>query len=191
MNGVSLGRKKAGEALIHDMPLTFLFRAVYQPGAVEAVSYTDGKEVSRTGLKTTGKPVSIRLTAETEMMKADGASLCYVNAELIDENGNVVPDVDALLKAEITGAAELIGFGSGNPITDGEEFYDLLVDWGYRGPVQFSALAFDIAAASGLLTEDQAERLKRSMAEATEEAFSHLDRPREAEQPAPFDEGTD
>ena len=81
--------------------------------------------------------------------------------------------------------------GSGNPITDGEEFYDLLVDWGYRGPVQFSALAFDIAAASGLLTEDQAERLKRSMAEATEEAFSHLDRPREAEQPAPFDEGTD
>ena len=118
VNGESVGRKKAGEALIHDMPLTFLFRAVYQPGTVEAVSYTDGKEVSRTVLKTTGKPVSIRLTAETEMMKADGASLCYVNAELIDENGSVVPDADALLKAEITGAAELLGFGSGNPITD-------------------------------------------------------------------------
>ena len=118
VNGESVGRKKAGEALIHEMPLTFLFRAVYQPGTVEAVSYTDGKEVSRTVLKTTGKPVSIRLTAETEAMKADGASLCYVNAELIDENGSVVPDADTLLKAEITGAAELIGFGSGNPITD-------------------------------------------------------------------------
>ena len=118
VNGESVGRKKAGEALIHEMPLTFLFRAVYQPGTVEAVSYTDGKEVSRTVLKTTGKPVSIRLTAETEAMKADGESLCYVNAELIDENGNVVPDADTLLKAEITGAAELIGFGSGNPITD-------------------------------------------------------------------------
>ncbi len=118
VNGVSVGRKKAGEALIHDMPLTFLFRAEYQPGTVEAVSYTNGKEVSRTALHTTGKPVSIRLTAEMEAMKADGESLCYVNAELIDENGQVVPDADILLKAEVNGAAELLGFGSGNPITD-------------------------------------------------------------------------
>ena len=41
-----------------------------------------------------------------------------MNAELIDENGNVVPDADRLLKAEVTGATELLGFGSGNPITD-------------------------------------------------------------------------
>ena len=92
VNGISVGRKKAGEALIQDMPLTFLFRAEYQPGTVEAVSYTGGKEVSHTALHTTGKPVVIRLNAETEEMKADGESLCYVNAELIDKNGQVVPD---------------------------------------------------------------------------------------------------
>ena len=69
-------------------------------------------------LKTVGKPVAIRLTAETDSMQADGESLCYVNAELIDENGNVVPDADVLLKAEATGAAALLGFGSGNPITN-------------------------------------------------------------------------
>ena len=118
VNGVSLGRKKAGEALIHDMPLTFLFRAEYQPGTVEAVSYTDGKEVSRAVLQTAGKPVAIRLTAETEEMQADGESLCYVNAELIDENGQVVPDADILLTAKAEGAAARTGFGSGNPITD-------------------------------------------------------------------------
>ena len=118
VNGESLGRKRAGEALIHDMPLTFLFRAEYHPGTVEAVSYTGGKKVSRAVLATTGKPVAIRLTAEMEALKADGESLCYVNAELIDENGQVVPDADMLLKAEVTGAAQLLGFGSGNPITD-------------------------------------------------------------------------
>lgn len=118
VNGESLGRRKAGEALVHDMPLTFLFRAVYRPGTVEAVSYTKGREVSRAALKTAGSPVSIRLKAETEALKADGESLCYVNAELIDQEGNVVPDADTLLKAEVTGAAELLGFGSGNPITD-------------------------------------------------------------------------
>ena len=85
---------------------------------MEAVSYTDGKEVSRTVLKTAGKPASIRLTAQTASLKADGASLCYVHAELIDAEGNVVPDDDMLLTAEVTGAAELLGFGSGNPITE-------------------------------------------------------------------------
>ncbi len=118
VNGVSVGRKKAGEALIHEMPLTFLFRAEYRPGTVEAISYTAGKEVSRSVLKTTGKPVSIRLRAEREAMKADGASLCYVHVELLDENGLVVPDTDVPLKAEVTGAAALLGFGSGNPVTD-------------------------------------------------------------------------
>ena len=118
VNGVSQGRKKAGEALIQEMPLTFRFSAVYGPGTVEAVSYQDGREVSRAALKTTGQPAAIRLTAETEAMKADGESLCYVQAELIDEAGSVVPDAEVPLKAEATGAAELLGFGSGNPITD-------------------------------------------------------------------------
>ena len=117
VNGASLGRKKAGEALIHDMPLTFLFRGVYQPGTVEAVSYTGGTEVSRATLQTTGAPVAIRLTAETDRMEADGESLCYVNAELIDGNGNTVPDADIPMTAKADGAARLQGFGSGNPVT--------------------------------------------------------------------------
>ena len=118
VNGEEVGRRRAGEATVHDMPLTFLFESAYRPGKVEAVSYSEGKEVSRAVLMTAGKPASVRLTAETESLKADGASLCYVHAELADANGNVVPDADALLTAEVTGAAELLGFGSGNPVTE-------------------------------------------------------------------------
>ena len=130
-NGVSLGRKKAGEALVQDIPLTFCFEAVFQPGEVEAVSYSGGKEVSRAKLMTVGKPASIRLTPEQESMKACGESLCYVQVELVDENGNLVPDADALLKAEVTGEAVLAGFGSGNPIT--EENYSAGSFTSYRG----------------------------------------------------------
>ena len=118
VNGRSQGRKKAGEALSHEMPLSFVFETVYEPGTIEAVSYTGGREVSRAGITTAGRPAAIRLTAETEGMKADGESLCYVNVELIDENGTVVPDAEVPLSAEITGAAELAGFGSGNPVTE-------------------------------------------------------------------------
>ena len=118
INGVSQGRKKAGEAPVQGMPLTFRFRAVYQPGLVEAVSYQEGREVSRAVLKTAGAPVSIRLTAETDHLTADGESLCYVHAEILDAEGNPVPDSDTVLNAKCTGNAVLLGFGSGNPISD-------------------------------------------------------------------------
>ena len=85
--------------------------------------------------------------------------------------------------------------GSGNGVTEGEAFYDLLVDHGYQGQARFSALAFDIAAASGLVTADQAGRLKRSVAQAVEEVFSRLDRPEEtadgADETPPFAGETD
>ena len=129
VNGVSRGRQKAGEAPVHDMPLTFLFRTEYQPGTLEAVSYTGGEEVSRASLTSTGKPVSIRLTAETETMKANGESLCYANAELLDEEGRVVPDADVPLSAEAEGAAQLLGFGSGNPVTDGNYSKGRFTTW--------------------------------------------------------------
>lgn len=63
---------------------------------------------------------------------------------------------------------------SGNALTDGEQLYDLLVDWGWRGQERFGALAFDLAAASGLLTEEQAEQLKKTLSGALEEAFASM-----------------
>lgn len=63
---------------------------------------------------------------------------------------------------------------SGNRITDGETFYDLLVDGGYRGQERFGALAFDIAAASGLVTEEQARQLKEGLGAALSQAFTKL-----------------
>lgn len=69
--------------------------------------------------------------------------------------------------------------GSGNPMTDGEALYDLLVDSGYAGQEAFGALAFDLAACSGLISEKQARALKKTLAEAVEAAFAQLDGPRE------------
>ncbi|MBQ3879674.1 MAG: DUF4982 domain-containing protein [Oscillospiraceae bacterium] len=118
VNGESAGKLRAGEALSHDIPLTFVFRTVYKPGKLEAVSYVGGKEVSRAVLASTGVPCAVRLTAESESLRAKEDSLCYVRAELVDADGNVVPCAAVPMTAEVTGAATLLGFGSGNPITD-------------------------------------------------------------------------
>lgn len=84
--------------------------------------------------------------------------------------------------------------GNENPITDGEQFYDLLVDQGYCGQIQFSGLAFDIAASSGLVTAEQAETLKASVAQAVRGAYADIqagqEPPEEADEAAPFGQET-
>lgn len=72
--------------------------------------------------------------------------------------------------------------GNENPVTDGERFYDLLVDQGYCGQIQFSGLAFDIAACSGLVTVEQAKTLKESVAKAVNEAYADIREGKEAEE---------
>ena len=118
INGQSVGRASAGEAQVHGMPLSFLFHIAYAPGTLEAVSYTGGREVSRAKLETAGTPEKIMLIPETGAMRGDGESLGYVRIELVDSEGRIVPDAGVTLKAEVTGAARLLGLGSGNPITD-------------------------------------------------------------------------
>lgn len=65
--------------------------------------------------------------------------------------------------------------GNENPIRDGGELYDRLVDEGWSGQVRFGGLAFDIAAASGLLDEKHAEKLKKSVEEAVNGVFDQLE----------------
>ena len=118
VNGVSLGRKKAGESPAAGMPDTFVFDTVYEPGTIEAVSYSEGEEISRDALSTHGTPAAVRLIAENDAAPADGSSLIYVRAEILDENGAFVPDAEIPLTAAVEGSGlTLQGFGSGNPVT--------------------------------------------------------------------------
>ncbi len=130
LNETSLGRRKAGEALIHDMPLTFSFEILYASGTLEAVSYTGGKEVSRASLVTAGDPARIVLLPETDTLRADGASLAYVRVRIVDAEGRRVPTDAVELTAAVAGPVELLGFGSGNPITDENYTKGVFTCWG-------------------------------------------------------------
>jgi len=114
INGKSVGRKSAGEANRYRA----VFETTYMPGSIEAVSYKDGKEISRTQLKTVGAPARVSLYPERMEIASGGESLCYVKVAVEDADGNHVPDAAIKLQAEVTGAAELAGFGSANPVTE-------------------------------------------------------------------------
>ncbi len=121
VNNVSIGRKKISK----DKPLpdSVRFDTVYEPGNVVAISYQDGREVSRDELETTKVPSAVRLVPEHKEAVADGHDLIYVGIEIVDSDGRVVPDAEIALKAEIDGPCILAGFGSANPITE-EDYTD-------------------------------------------------------------------
>ena len=121
INGKSVGRKKVSfEA---PMPNLAEFEATYEAGKIEAVSYAGGQEVSRDLLYTAGKPAQIKLSCSKKSLLPDGHDAAFVMIDILDDKGQLVPDAEINLTAKVTGAAELAGFGSGNPITD-EDYTD-------------------------------------------------------------------
>ena len=63
---------------------------------------------------------------------------------------------------------------SGNTITDGEEFYDLLVDNGYAGQGRFNALVMDIVAASGMIKPDVAAKNKTATDKLLDRVYNQI-----------------
>lgn len=129
INGESIGKKAVSKE--RPMPETVSFETIYVPGKVEAVSYKDAKEISRATLSSTGKPTDIRMFPEKKSMRADGHDVIYVNIEVVDSDGRIVPDAKLELTAKLTGPASLAGFGTGNPIT--AEDYTSTETVTYRG----------------------------------------------------------
>ena len=121
INGKSIGRKKVSfEA---PMPNLAEFEATYEPGKIEAISYADGKEVSRDLICTSGQATQIKLSCSKKSLLADGHDVAFVMIDVIDDKGQLVPDAEIKLSAKVEGAGSLAGFGSGNPITD-EDYTD-------------------------------------------------------------------
>lgn len=63
---------------------------------------------------------------------------------------------------------------SSNTITDGGALYDALVDEGWQGQSRFAALAFQLGAASGIVTQEQAQQLTAVVEQTFQQAFADL-----------------
>lgn len=113
LNGQVIGEQSVNG----DTSITATFNVPYEPGILIARSYLDGIETGADTIKTTGRPAAIRLVADRTMIRADRNDLSYVMAEIIDEEGNIVPNADdVLVNFEISGHGEIAGVGSGSPV---------------------------------------------------------------------------
>ena len=87
----------------------------YQPGTLKAVALdANGNKVSESILRTSGEPASIRLTTDRKQISADGEDLAYIKLEVIDKNGNLVPDATIPVTVNVNGKATLLAAATAN-----------------------------------------------------------------------------
>lgn len=87
---------------------------VYQPGEITAVAYQNGVEVERKTVKTAGAPHHIALSAYSQTVAADGESLNYITAAVVDKDGNVCPHADNRLTFTVSGAGAFVATDAGD-----------------------------------------------------------------------------
>ncbi|MCD8147685.1 MAG: DUF4982 domain-containing protein, partial [Clostridiales bacterium] len=150
VNGKSVGRKPSGAAAGYRT----LFETVYEAGTVTAVLYQGGKEAARTELTTAGEPVELALSQE----ETEG-QLIFLQGSLVDSAGTVVTGADVKLTAQVSGDAQLAGFGSGNPKPDYNYLDGVADTWNGRTALILRKTAsvgtahVEVAAESGLTAE--------------------------------------
>ena len=110
LNGRSLGRSSKSDTRLHA-----LWEGVeFEAGEITAVGYKDGVEIMRHTRKTAGEPASLTLTADREVVEADGYDLSYITIDCVDKDGNFMPTAMNQLYFEVTGCGELVGVDNGN-----------------------------------------------------------------------------
>ncbi|KIF66732.1 beta-galactosidase [Streptomyces sp. AcH 505] len=92
--------------------LHLVWHVSFAPGELKAVARRRGRQVATDVLRTAGAPHAVRLTTDRDTFDADGRSLSYVTAEVIDSHGVVVPDADDLISFRVTGGS-LAGLDNG------------------------------------------------------------------------------
>ncbi|MDX3245213.1 glycoside hydrolase family 2 TIM barrel-domain containing protein [Streptomyces sp. ME18-1-4] len=92
--------------------LHLTWKVPYAPGELKAVARRGGRTVATDVLRTAGAPHAVRLTADRTSLPADGRSLVFVIADVVDARGTVVPDAEHLISFQVAGGS-LAGLDNG------------------------------------------------------------------------------
>lgn len=113
LNGKQLGCKKVKECKA-------VFKKVaYVPGTLEAIAYgADGTELSRSTLTSATGKTQLKLDADKVTLHANGQDLCFIDINLIGENGITKSSSDQKVGIQVEGTGTLQAIGSARPNTE-------------------------------------------------------------------------
>ncbi|MFJ9038373.1 sugar-binding domain-containing protein [Streptomyces sp. NPDC102406] len=92
--------------------LHLTWKVPFAAGELKAVARRGGRTVATDVLRTAGPAHAVRLTPDRKKLAADGRSLVFVTAEVVDARGVVVPDAEHLIEFAV-GGGQLAGVDNG------------------------------------------------------------------------------
>ncbi len=112
LNDQSLGvKKKQGD------DLHLMWRVPFEPGILKAVSRSLGKQVLVEEIKTAENATKLIAKADRSVIKADGRDLSFITVEVVDDNGEMVPNADQLVEFKLDGPGTIVGVDNGDPVS--------------------------------------------------------------------------
>ena len=88
----------------------------FEPGELKAVAIDEkGDQVAVDIVKTAGPAYTITMKPDKEYILPDGHSLAYVECDIVDENGVMVPSAGNLVKFDVVGNGRIVGVDNGAP----------------------------------------------------------------------------
>lgn len=96
------------------------------------MAFRNGGEIGRRRLETVGAPAMVRVRAERPTGGAGRGDVSFVAVEILDAQGRVTPDAIREVKLAVVGPAQLIGFGSANPLAVGSFQSPVAKTWNGR-----------------------------------------------------------
>ena len=114
-----LNGTKVGESVLKPGERKAELTVPYTPGTLEAVAFRGGQEIGRRKLTTVDAATGLRVTPEHRTGRSDRQGLHYILIDTVDAQGRVLPDDKRKLQVRIDGPAELVAFGSANPLATG------------------------------------------------------------------------
>lgn len=120
INGKSVGIQKNDRSTVEKRNIIYWQGVDYgNGGTVVAIAKNGGKEVARHQLATTGKPVALKIVAETPNdWKGDGMDLQYLTVYAVDSKGRRVPNATGDITIDISGEASLYAVDNGDHYTN-------------------------------------------------------------------------
>jgi len=91
----------------------------YEPGELKVVVYdANGNQAGTQTVRTAGAASQIQLTGDLgtdiKPLKADGEDMTFITVNILDKEGNLVPDADNRINVSVSGAARFKGICNGD-----------------------------------------------------------------------------
>jgi len=101
------------------------WNVAYQPGVLMAKGFKGGKEILTDKVQTTGVAVALQLSADRNMINADGEDVSVIMVQVNDKNGLIVPTAGNNISFTLNGPGKIIGVGNGDPTShEADRFFE-------------------------------------------------------------------